>query len=112
MKQTDVQALLTPHRKITGISAILLPFNEDHTIDWEGFEGHLQRTLRAGLIPAVNMDTGYASLIDESTRLEVLRRTHALTAGATFIAGVFVGDSPGEAIRCRSLSAWNRPGTD
>ncbi|MDA7885279.1 dihydrodipicolinate synthase family protein [Pirellulales bacterium] len=96
MKQADVQALLTPHRKITGISAILLPFNDDHTIDWEGFEGHLQRTLRAGLIPAVNMDTGYASLIDESTRLEVLQRTHTLMAGATFIAGVFVGDSPGE----------------
>ncbi len=71
MKQTDVQALLTPHRKITGISAILLPFNEDHTIDWEGFESHLQRTLRAGLIPAVNMDTGYTNLIDEPTRLEL-----------------------------------------
>ena len=96
MKQADVEALLTPHRKITGISAILLPFNDDHTIDWEGFEGHLQRTVRAGLIPAVNMDTGYANLIDEPTRLEVLRRTHALTAGAQFIAGVFVGDSPGE----------------
>jgi dihydrodipicolinate synthase/N-acetylneuraminate lyase len=96
MKQADIQALLTPHRTITGISAILLPFNEDHTIDWEGFESHLQRTLRAGLIPAVNMDTGYANLIDESTCLEVLRRTHALTAGAKFIAGVFVGDSPGK----------------
>ena len=96
MKHDDIQALLTPHRKITGISAILLPFNEDHTIDWEGFESHLQRTLRAGLIPAVNMDTGYTSLLDESTRLEVLQRTHTLMAGSTFIAGVFVGDSPGE----------------
>ena len=96
MEQPDPQTLLTPRRKITGISAVLLPYNNDHTVDWRGFEVLLQRTLSAGLIPAVNMDTGYGNLIDESTRLEVLRRTRVLTSSEKFVGGVFVGDSPGE----------------
>jgi len=96
IEQPDPRTLLTPRREITGISAILLPYNDDHTVDWEGFEGHLQRTLSAGLMPAVNMDTGYVNLIDESTRLEVLLRTRTLASGKTFIGGVFVGDSPGD----------------
>ena len=95
-EQPDPQTLLMPRRKITGISAVLLPYNNDHTVDWRGFECLLQRTLSAGLIPAVNMDTGYGNLIDESTRLEVLRRTRVLTSGEKFVGGVFVGDSVGE----------------
>ena len=90
MEQPDPQTLLTPRRKVTGISAVLLPYNHDHTVDWKGFESLLQRTLNAGLIPAVNMDTGYGNLIDEATRLEVLRLTRALTSGKPFVGGVFV----------------------
>ena len=90
------QTLLRPRRAITGISAILLPYNNDTSIDWAGFEQNLEHTVAAGLIPAVNMDTGYASLIDEATRLEVLQRTNAVTSGLEFVAGVFVNDSPGQ----------------
>ena len=57
-----------PKRKITGMSAVLLPFDADHNVDWQGFEKHVERTLAAGLIPAVNMDTGYINLLDEETR--------------------------------------------
>ena len=64
----DPTSLLSPGRKITGISAILLPFDGNDGVDWDEFDQHVQRTLAAGLIPAVNMDTGYANLIDESTR--------------------------------------------
>lgn len=90
------QILLRPRRTITGISAILLPYNNDTSVDWAGFEQTLEDTVAAGLIPAVNMDTGYAGLIDEATRLEVLQRTNAVTSGLEFVAGVFIGDSPGQ----------------
>jgi hypothetical protein len=54
----------------------------------------LVRTVEAGLVPAVNMDTGYAQLIDEATRRRVLEsaRDHAPNQ---FIAGAFVPDEPG-----------------
>ena len=94
----DPITLLAPRRKITGISAILLPFTDDHAIDWQGFDHHLRRTLDAGLIPAVNMDTGYAHLIDEPTREEVLRRSKSIAVGRQYVAGVFVGDGPGAAL--------------
>jgi dihydrodipicolinate synthase/N-acetylneuraminate lyase len=83
-------------RKITGISAILLPFLENHGIDWDGFDVHVTRTVEAGLAPAVNMDTGYVNLIDEKTRAEVLRRTQDLVAGRMFVAGAFIGDRRGD----------------
>lgn len=85
---------IIPGRKITGISAVLLPFLEGTDVDWESWEGHLQRTLDAGLIPAVNMDTGYINLIDRDTQRRVLQRTQTLTAGQHFVAGAFVADQP------------------
>lgn len=88
--------LIRPNRKITGISAILLPFCEDGSVDWHGLERHISRTSEAGLIPAVNMDTGYANLIDEATRRAVLERTRDVLSGNTFTAGAFVGDKPGD----------------
>ncbi len=93
----DPTSLLTPGRKITGISAILLPFAGNNAVDWDGFDQHVERTLKAGLIPAVNMDTGYANLIDEPTRAEVLRRTESIADGRQYVAGVFVGDDSGAA---------------
>jgi dihydrodipicolinate synthase/N-acetylneuraminate lyase len=88
---------VVPKRKITGISAILLPFKDDHSVDWDGFDSHVARTDRAGLTPAVNMDTGYANLIDENTRTAVLERTRDVMRGKTFTAGAYVGDKPGDA---------------
>ncbi len=82
-------------RQILGMSAILLPFTETGAIDWTGFRGHVERTLSAGLVPAVNMDTGYANLIDEATRVAVLVETQNICAGKQFVAGAFVGDRPG-----------------
>ncbi len=101
----DPISLLTPRRKITGISAILLPYLVDDTVDWDGFDGHLQRTLDAGLIPAVNMDTGYANLIDDAARVEVLRRTQSATSGRQYIAGVFLSDRSGQSL---DLDAYRR----
>lgn len=84
---------------------MLLPFAENGDIDWAGFERHLERTVQAGLMPAVNMDTGYAHLINEETRSEALRRTAQLLAGKPFAAGAYVGDAPGAAF---NLAAYQR----
>jgi dihydrodipicolinate synthase/N-acetylneuraminate lyase len=91
----DPVALLRPRRKIVGMSAILLPFDETGTVDWPGFRAHVERTFSAGLIPAINMDTGFASLIDDATRRTALVETRAIAVGREFVAGAFVGDSPG-----------------
>lgn len=93
----DPQELRHPGRKITGMSAILLPFTEGGRIDWESFEQHIERTAQAGLTPAVNMDTGYANLISEEIRREVLQRTQQTLQGRPFVAGAYVGDQPGAA---------------
>ncbi len=77
------------------MSAILLPFESNGDVDWVGLRNHIIRTLDAGLVPAVNMDTGYANLIDEATRIRVLEETQAIAGGRMFVAGAFVGDRPG-----------------
>lgn len=93
----DALPAIRPSRAIQGMSAILLPLLSESEIDWEGFRGHVQRTADAGLIPAVNMDTGYANLIRETEREQVLRETQQLMDGREFVAGVFVKDQPGAA---------------
>ena len=96
MTELDPVRLIRPRREITGMSAILLPFLHDGQVDWPGFEAHLMRTLEAGLTPAVNMDTGYAHLIEDATRVEVLRRTREIVSGRPYVGGVFVADRQGD----------------
>ena len=84
---------LRPSRSIFGASAVLLPLEDSGEVAWNDFERLLARTHDAGLTPAVNMDTGYANLIDEATRLGVL--TQCQRDGRPFIGGVFVSDTPG-----------------
>ncbi len=94
----DPRTLLTPPRRIEGCSAILLPFTDDRgTVDWPAFDAHVLRTAQAGLIPAVDMDTGYVNLIDVPLQDAVLDRTRSLLGGGRFIAGAFVADSEGAA---------------
>ncbi len=87
---------ILPKRKITGYSAILLPFNQSGVVDWDAFCAHVARTAAYGLVPAVNMDTGYGSLINGQTRVEVLRRTQDTLSRGFYTAGAFVGDRPGD----------------
>lgn len=92
-----IVASVQPQRRVTGMSAVLLPFLPDGNVDWAAFEQHVARTCSAGLIPAVNMDTGYINLLDEATRQEVLIRTQSICAGTQFVAGAFVASQPGDA---------------
>lgn len=90
----DPFKLLSPRREIRGITAVLLPYTDAGEIDWTGFDGLLERTLAAGLTPAVNMDTGYVNLLDEAAQDAVLQRTRGVTCEAPFVAGAFVADQP------------------
>lgn len=95
----DPVSMIRPKRRITGMSAILLPFLESGEVDWESFDAHVDRTFNAALTPAVNMDTGYANLIDKETRLQVLQRTQKIAEERMFVAGAFVGDHSGDAFQ-------------
>lgn len=93
---------IIPKRKITGYSAILLPFQPDGAVDWDSFRAHVVRTANAGLIPAVNMDTGYGNLLDEQTRVEILRQTCEVLDGRIFTAGAFVSSRPNDSFNARA----------
>ena len=90
--------MLVPGREIHGISALLLPWTDAGEVDWHAWEAHLERTIAAGLTPAVNMDTGFVDVIDPPTAAQVLSRTSAVCAGEQFVAGAFVRDSPGDTL--------------
>ncbi len=76
------------------MSAVLLPLAPDDSIDWGSYRTLLARTREAGLVPAVNMDTGYVQLLDDDTRARVLETTHEVV-GDAFVAGAHVADEAG-----------------
>jgi dihydrodipicolinate synthase/N-acetylneuraminate lyase len=90
-----VVARIRPGRRITGMSAVLLPFTADGEIEWPAVEAHIARTRDAGLTPAVNMDTGYVQLLDDPTKAQVLDLAASVTGG-DFVAGAHVPDGPGD----------------
>jgi dihydrodipicolinate synthase/N-acetylneuraminate lyase len=93
----DPVSLLRPRRMIRGLSAILLPFTAERTIDWEAFAAHVARTHAAGITPAVNMDTGYVQLIDDAIRRQALRIARETIGTGDLVAGACVVDAPGAA---------------
>jgi dihydrodipicolinate synthase/N-acetylneuraminate lyase len=82
-------------RQIAGMSAVLLPFTADGVVDWSAFEAHVARTAKAGLVPAVNMDTGYVQLLGRTDRERALGIAADVTGG-DFVAGAHVADGPGD----------------
>jgi len=95
----DYYARLRPGRKIQGIAAALLPFKSDGSIAEDDFARHLQATQAAGLVNAVNMDTGYANLLTDAEKERVLELTHAvLGPHAEFVAGAFVEGREGDVV--------------
>jgi dihydrodipicolinate synthase/N-acetylneuraminate lyase len=93
----DPAALLRPRRKIRGMSAILLPFRSDLSVDWDAFAAHVARTHAAGIAPAVNMDTGYVQLIDDATRRQALAIARETVGSGEIVAGACVVDTAGAA---------------
>ena len=105
-------AMIRPRRKVVGMSAILLPFRTNGGVDWDGFRRHVSRTADSGLTPAVNMDTGYANLIDEPTRERVLAETAAVLCSrkpnAASIPTIMVWGAVACALQCSTSNAWRR----
>jgi 4-hydroxy-tetrahydrodipicolinate synthase len=90
---------LRPRRRVEGIAAALLPFEADGRVAVEAFQHHLRATHAAGLLNAVNMDTGYVNLLGEDEQSDVLRWTvEALGAGVPFVAGAYIEGLDGDVV--------------
>jgi len=86
-------------RKVQGIAAALLPYEADGRIAVEAFQNHLRATRRAGLMNAVNMDTGYVNYLDDSEKLDVLRWTReALGKDVQFVGGAYIEGQTGDIV--------------
>jgi 4-hydroxy-tetrahydrodipicolinate synthase len=85
-----------PRRKVQGIAAALLPFDANGRVAVEAFQQHLLATQRAGLMNAVNMDTGYVNYLTTAEKRNVLRWTReALGPDVPFVAGAYIEGEAG-----------------
>jgi 4-hydroxy-tetrahydrodipicolinate synthase len=90
---------IQPRRKVDGVAAALLPFEQDGRVAIEAFQRHLVATHQAGLTNAVNMDTGYVNYLSVAERRQVLEWTRdALGAGTAFVAGVYIEGADGDVV--------------
>src|SRR5262249_14534111 len=97
MRSEDLLAGKKPRRKVQGIAAALLPYEGDGRIAEEAFAAHLVATHRAGLMNAVNMDTGYVNFLSDSEKRDVLRWTReALGKHVPFVAGAYIENDEGD----------------
>jgi dihydrodipicolinate synthase/N-acetylneuraminate lyase len=86
-------------RKVQGIAAALLPYQADGRVAVEAFSQQLTSTHRAGLMNAVNMDTGYVNYLSDTEKREVLSWTRqALGKGIPFVAGAYIEHLAGDDI--------------
>ena len=99
MKIESIVRRKQPGRKMQGIAAALLPFEANGRVAVEAFQNHLGATHRAGLMNAVNMDTGYVNFLSEEEKRDVLRwAREALGAGVPFVAGAYIECQDGEVV--------------
>lgn len=95
----NIIARLRPRRRVYGVAAALLPFENDGRIAVKAFQEHLRATHGTGLINAVNMDTGYVGYLTAEERLMVLQWTReALGPSNTFIAGAYIEGLDGDVV--------------
>jgi dihydrodipicolinate synthase/N-acetylneuraminate lyase len=86
-------------RKVQGIAAALLPYEPGGRVAVEAFQQHLIATHRAGLMNAVNMDTGYVNYLTDAEKQNVLQWTRdALGKDVPFVAGAYIEDRPGDIV--------------
>ena len=99
---TTIESLakrLCPRRKVQGIAAALLPYQNDGSVAFEAFQKHVRATHRAGLMNAVNMDTGYVNYLNESEKRQVLNWTReVLGKNAAFVAGAYIERQEGDVV--------------
>ncbi|HEY6216112.1 MAG TPA: dihydrodipicolinate synthase family protein [Pyrinomonadaceae bacterium] len=99
MRVEEIVSRIQPRRKVNGIAAALLPFNQNGSIAVEAFQTHLRATHAAGLGNAVNMDTGYINYLSEAEQSEILNWTReALGPTVNFVAGVYIEGLDGDVV--------------
>jgi len=102
MEKPTIASLIArkrPCRKVQGIAATLLPYDADGKVAVDAFQNHLLATHRAGLMNAVNMDTGYVNLLTDPEKSEVLHWTRqALGRDVPFVAGAYIDNQTGDVI--------------
>lgn len=96
MNLSEIHARRQPGRVVTGMAAVLLPFDAEGRIAEEAYSSCLQETVAAGLTPAVNMDTGYVNLLTDREKERVLQMAQHTLQGAPFVAGAFIEGQEGE----------------
>src|SRR5690242_16916130 len=100
--QMNIEALLKrqkPRRRVEGIAAALLPYGADDRVAVEAFQQHLRHTQNAGLMNAVNMDTGYVNYLSIEQQRSVLQWTReALGRTASFVAGAYIEGLEGDVV--------------
>jgi len=87
------------HREVQGIAAALLPYQANGQVAVAAFQRHLVATHRAGLMNAVNMDTGYVNYLSDDEKLDVLQWTReALGKDVPFVAGAYIEGREGDVV--------------
>ncbi len=95
---TSIVGRIVTRRKIHGITAVLLPFRGNEP-DWAQWEGHLLRCVRAGLDPAINMDTGFGPQLTPAQRREALARARkSIGPNAPMVAGALPSNDGDDAL--------------
>src|SRR5882724_10971526 len=86
-----------PRRKVQGIAAALLPYEPDGRIAVDAFAKQVTSTHRAGLMNAVNMDTGYVNYLGDAEKENVLDwARQALGPRIPFVAGAYIEHHSGD----------------
>ncbi len=94
---TEIPAI-KPNRRIRGVAAMFLPFDDHGEPDLEGLQSLVAHAHGVGLEVAVNMDTGFGPELQPGQRIEVLEATReALGAEVEFFAGAMPFGHGGEA---------------
>src|SRR5580700_9368947 len=97
IKTMDEQRKL--NREVQGIAAALLPYETNGQVAVAAFQQHLLATHRAGLMNAVNMDTGYVNYLSDTEKIEVLGWTReVLGKDVAFVAGAYIEGRDGEVV--------------
>jgi len=115
---SQVPPPVVPRRRITGMSAVLIPFEADGSVAWDAFAAGVARTADAGLVPAVNMDTGYGPALEPATRRRVLALAadtlgdHRPVEGWSFVAGAHLDGAEGAPGRAELVDGYRRAASE
>jgi len=92
----EVVVKIRTRRPIEGISAVLLPFREDSSIDFDSFSENLLRTSDVGLTPAVNVEFGLVNRLSSDELNEVLDVVRDVLVARPFVAGAIATGTSGD----------------